>query len=65
MSAFTFMIPVGRWVPLPAARLTRQNTYAFADQRDQRPTERKFNAGATREVYDVAHPAPWGLKIAA
>src|SRR5437016_49487 len=49
---------------LEPTRLSRQNTYAFAEQRDERPQE-KFNAAATREVYDVAHPAPWGWKIAA
>lgn len=50
---------------LEPTRLVRQNTYAFADQRDQRPVAEKFDSAATREVYDVAHPAPWGWKIAA
>ena len=50
---------------LEPARLSRQNSYLFADQHDQRATEPKFDAGVTREVYDVAHPAPWGWKIAA
>ncbi len=50
---------------LEPSRLTRQNTYLFADKRDHRATEPKFDASATREVYDVAHPAPWGWKIAA
>lgn len=49
---------------LEPTRLSRQNTYAFADQRDQRPVAEKFDSTATREVYDVAHPAPWGWKIA-
>jgi formate-dependent nitrite reductase membrane component NrfD/ferredoxin len=50
---------------LQPTRLTRQSTYAWADQRDTRSIESGFNSGLTREVYDVAHPAPWGWKIAA
>lgn len=50
---------------LEPTRLSRQGTYAFAEQRDQRPVAEGFDPGATREVYDVAHPAPWGWKIAA
>lgn len=50
---------------LDPSRLSRQNGYAFAEQRDQRPAEAKFDPAVTREVYDVAHPAPWGWKIAA
>src|SRR5215831_10056506 len=50
---------------LRPTRLARQNGYVFADQHDQRPTESGFDPALTREVYDVAHPAPWGWKIAA
>jgi Fe-S-cluster-containing dehydrogenase component/formate-dependent nitrite reductase membrane component NrfD len=50
---------------LEPTRLSRQNTYVFADQRDNRATQESFNPATTREVYDVAHPAPWGWKIAA
>ena len=50
---------------LEPTRLTRQNTYVFADQRDQREAGTNFDPALTREVYDVAHPAPWGWKIAA
>src|SRR5258708_7592150 len=50
---------------LQPARLSRQNTYAFAEQRDQRPVQQRFDPALTREVYDVAHPAVWGWKIAA
>lgn len=50
---------------LEPSRLSRQNTYSFAEQRDHRAKEEKFDPGVTREVYDVAHPAPWGWKIAA
>jgi Fe-S-cluster-containing dehydrogenase component/formate-dependent nitrite reductase membrane component NrfD len=46
-------------------RLTRQDTYLFAEKHDERPVQANFDAGATREVYDVSHPAPWGWKIAA
>src|SRR5437016_1114667 len=50
---------------LQPTRLSRQNTYAFAEQHDQRATQHSFDPTVTREVYDVAHPAPWGWKIAA
>jgi Fe-S-cluster-containing dehydrogenase component/formate-dependent nitrite reductase membrane component NrfD len=50
---------------LEPGRLSRQNTYVFAEQHDQRPAEREFDPTVTREVYDVPHPAPWGWKIAA
>ena len=50
---------------LEPIRLSRQNTYVFADQHDNRATEQNFDPALTREVYDVAHPAPWGWKIAA
>lgn len=50
---------------LEPARLSRQNTYLFADQHDARAARKDFDPGVTREVYDVAHPAPWGWKIAA
>ena len=46
-------------------RLERQSGYVFAEQRDHRPKESSFDPSVTREVYDVAHPAPWGWKIAA
>jgi formate-dependent nitrite reductase membrane component NrfD len=49
---------------LEPTRLSRQNTYAFAQQHDKRSAAQKFNPGVTREIYDVAHPAPWGWKIA-
>src|SRR5262252_5074767 len=50
------------------SRLTRQNTYVWAEQRDVRATTMAANGSSAplaREVYDVAHPAPWGWKIAA
>src|SRR5205807_7168330 len=50
---------------LEPTRLSRQNTYAFAEQRDERHNSADFDPAVTREVYDVAHPAPWGWKIAA
>ena len=50
---------------LDPARLRRQNTYLFADRGDDREYDENFNPAVTREVYDVAHPAPWGGKIAA
>ena len=49
---------------LQPTRLSRQNTFVFAEQRDERPVQ-PFDPAVTREVYDVAHPAPWGWKIAA
>jgi Fe-S-cluster-containing dehydrogenase component/formate-dependent nitrite reductase membrane component NrfD len=50
---------------LEPARLSRQNTYLFAEQRDNRPIQQTFDPASTREVYDVSHPAPWGWKISA
>src|SRR5205807_5470565 len=50
---------------LQPTRLARQETYMFAEQRDDRPIKTHFDPAVTREVYDVAHPAPWGWKIAA
>jgi Fe-S-cluster-containing dehydrogenase component/formate-dependent nitrite reductase membrane component NrfD len=50
---------------LEPTRLSRQNTYVFAEQRDHREKEKNFDPAVTREIYDVAHPAPWGWKIAA
>ena len=50
---------------LQPARLSRQNGYSFAERRDDRPSEQCFDPAVTREVYDVAHPAPWGWKIGA
>jgi len=49
---------------LDPTRLTRQNSYAFADIGGQTGGQH-FDATVTREVYDVAHPAPWGWRIAA
>jgi len=46
-------------------RLARQEGYVFAEQRDHRAKEKSFDPAVTREVYDVAHPAPWGWKIGA
>jgi Fe-S-cluster-containing dehydrogenase component/formate-dependent nitrite reductase membrane component NrfD len=50
---------------LEPTRLSRQSTYVFAEQRDGRGAQEKFDPAVTREVYDVAHPAPWGWKISA
>jgi formate-dependent nitrite reductase membrane component NrfD len=50
---------------LHPTRLLKQNTLLFADRRDAPLTVGVFNSAATREVYDVPHPAPWGWKIAA
>src|SRR5205823_14571505 len=50
---------------LQPTRLSRSNTYAFAEQRDERPVQQGFDPGVTREIYDVSHPTPWGWKIAA
>lgn len=50
---------------LEPTRLSRQNTYVFADQRDERPVAESFDPAVTRETYDVPHRAPWGWKIAA
>src|SRR5262249_12134553 len=50
---------------LEPAGLSRQNGYVFAEQRDQPAAETTFDPALTREVYDVAHPSPWGWKIAA
>jgi formate-dependent nitrite reductase membrane component NrfD len=50
---------------LEPSRLSRQGSYMFSEPRDLRPAQQKFDASVTREVYDVAHPAPWGWKIAA
>lgn len=50
---------------LQPTRLSRQNTFVFAEQRDERPVKQTLDPAVTREVYDIAHPAPWGWKIAA
>jgi formate-dependent nitrite reductase membrane component NrfD/NAD-dependent dihydropyrimidine dehydrogenase PreA subunit len=50
---------------LHPARLVKPNSYLWADRRDAPATLATFDAAATREVYDVPHPAPWGWKIAA
>lgn len=50
---------------LQPTRLLKQNSLMFADRRDTPMTLGAFDAGQTREVYDVPHPAPWGWKIAA
>src|SRR5258708_12455815 len=39
--------------------LSRQNTHMFAERRDEHAVVGGFDARATREAYDVAHPAPW------
>jgi len=47
-------------------RLSRENTYLWADRRGELTVATSDHAGAlAREVYDVPHPAPWGWKIAA
>ncbi len=50
---------------LQPTRLLKQNSLLFADRRDTPLTLAAFDPRATREVYDVPHPAPWGWKIAA
>jgi Fe-S-cluster-containing dehydrogenase component/formate-dependent nitrite reductase membrane component NrfD len=50
---------------LQPSRFSRQNGYAFAEQEDSYTTARTLDPSVSREVYDVAHPAPWGWKIAA
>jgi Fe-S-cluster-containing dehydrogenase component/formate-dependent nitrite reductase membrane component NrfD len=50
---------------LQPTRLSHQNGYAFAEQPDQRTRAQAFDPALSREVYDVAHPAPWGWKIGA
>ena len=50
---------------LEPTRLSRQNTYAWAERSNAGENQGEFNPTNTREVYDVAHPAPWGWKIAA
>jgi formate-dependent nitrite reductase membrane component NrfD len=50
---------------LQPTRLSRQNTYAWAERRDSGGTQSEFNPASTRSTYDIAHPAPWGWKIAA
>ncbi len=50
---------------LEPTRLSRQGAYVFAEQQDNRAATEDFDPAATREVYDVAHPAPWGWKISA
>jgi Fe-S-cluster-containing dehydrogenase component/formate-dependent nitrite reductase membrane component NrfD len=51
---------------LEPTRLSRRQGYAFAERHDQ-PTSPPpaFDPTVSREVYDVAHPRPWGWKIAA
>ena len=50
---------------LQPTRLSRQPTYAWAERNHAGEKQREFNPTDTREVYDVAHPAAWGWKIAA
>ncbi|HKS73405.1 MAG TPA: 4Fe-4S dicluster domain-containing protein, partial [Terriglobales bacterium] len=50
---------------LQPTKLSRQNTYAWAERRDSVETQSEFNPASSRAMYDVAHPAPWGWKIAA
>ncbi|MGH9540799.1 MAG: 4Fe-4S dicluster domain-containing protein [Terriglobales bacterium] len=46
-------------------RLQRPATFAWSERRGAAPNgARGKAAGAAREVYNVAHPAPWGGKIA-
>jgi len=49
---------------LQPTKLAKQNGYLWADRRDDTAVA-SFDSAETREVYDVAHPAPWGWKIAA
>ena len=46
-------------------RLTAQSSYAWAERRSDAKTREDFDPSLTREVYDVAHPVPWGRKISA
>lgn len=50
---------------LDPTRLSRQTTDMFSDRRVKPEKSQAADAALTREVYDVAHPAPWGWKIAA
>ncbi len=50
---------------LDPTRLSRQTTDMFSDRRVKPEASRAADAALTREVYDVAHPSPWGWKIAA
>ena len=50
---------------LDPTRLSRQVTDMFSDRRVKPEASQAADAALTREVYDVAHPAPWGWKIAA
>ncbi|HWZ46166.1 MAG TPA: 4Fe-4S dicluster domain-containing protein [Candidatus Saccharimonadales bacterium] len=50
---------------LDPTRLSRQNTHMFAERRDGHVSPGGFDPQATREVYDVSHPSPWGWKISA
>jgi Fe-S-cluster-containing dehydrogenase component/formate-dependent nitrite reductase membrane component NrfD len=58
---------------LQPTRLSRENGYHWADRRNGASPSAvpagsegaAFDPTVTREVYDVAHPAPWGWKIAA
>jgi Fe-S-cluster-containing dehydrogenase component/formate-dependent nitrite reductase membrane component NrfD len=56
---------------LQPTRLSRQDGYFWSEQRKgavpvaTQAASGAFDASVTREVYDVAHPAPWGWKIGA
>src|SRR5262249_52619046 len=50
---------------LQPTRLSRQNGYAFADRNNSTTDASNFDPAVSREVYDVAHPSPWGWKIGA
>jgi formate-dependent nitrite reductase membrane component NrfD len=50
---------------LDPTRLSRQTGDMFSDRRVKPEKSQAADAALTREVYDVAHPAPWGWKIAA
>jgi Fe-S-cluster-containing dehydrogenase component/formate-dependent nitrite reductase membrane component NrfD len=50
---------------LDPTKLSRQTTDMFSDRRVKPEASEAADAALTREVYDVAHPVPWGWKIAA
>ncbi|MDE3135050.1 MAG: polysulfide reductase NrfD [Acidobacteriota bacterium] len=57
---------------LEPTRLSRQDGYVWSEQRKgaapvatQAASGAAFDPSVTREVYDVAHPAPWGPMIGA
>jgi formate-dependent nitrite reductase membrane component NrfD len=50
---------------LQPTRLSHQNGYAFAEPHNATTKVPDFDPAVSREVYDVAHPAPWGWRIGA